>query len=49
MTPEIDSFPPGVAGKLRTYVYRLIDPRNGETARSLPAQGNNDHHRSKCR
>ena len=25
------SFPPGVAQKLRTYVYRLIDPRNGET------------------
>lgn len=24
-------FPPGVAEKLRTYVYRLIDPRNGET------------------
>lgn len=24
-------FPPGVARKLKTYVYRLIDPRNGET------------------
>ena len=24
-------FPPGVAKKLKTYVYRLIDPRNGET------------------
>jgi hypothetical protein len=24
-------FPPGVAEKLKTYVYRLIDPRNGET------------------
>lgn len=28
---EADSFPPGVAEKLGTYVYRLIDPRNGET------------------
>lgn len=28
---EIDSFPVGVATKLKTYVYRLIDPRNGET------------------
>ncbi len=26
-----DSFPPGVASRLKTYVYRLIDPRNGET------------------
>jgi hypothetical protein len=24
-------FPAGVADKLKTYVYRLIDPRNGET------------------
>jgi hypothetical protein len=24
-------FPPGIAAKLKTYVYRLIDPRNGET------------------
>jgi hypothetical protein len=31
MTEEISSFPPGVADKLKTYVYRLIDPRNGET------------------
>jgi hypothetical protein len=28
---ESDSFPAGVAEKLKTYVYRLIDPRNGET------------------
>jgi len=27
----MQSFPPGVAEKLKTYVYRLIDPRNGET------------------
>ncbi|GAB4153073.1 MAG: hypothetical protein Tsb009_29320 [Planctomycetaceae bacterium] len=25
------SFPPGVADQLKFYVYRLIDPRNGET------------------
>lgn len=29
--PPKDRFPAGVAGKLKTYVYRLIDPRNGET------------------
>jgi uncharacterized protein len=28
---EDESFPPDVATKLKTYVYRLIDPRNGET------------------
>ena len=28
---ELTSFPPEVAQKLKTYVYRLIDPRNGET------------------
>lgn len=26
-----DSFPSGVAEQLKWYVYRLIDPRNGET------------------
>ena len=26
-----DSFPPGVAERLKWYVYRLIDPRNGQT------------------
>ena len=26
-----DKFPPGVAEQLKCYVYRLIDPRNGET------------------
>ena len=29
--PAVESFPPDVADKLKTYVYRLIDPRNGET------------------
>jgi uncharacterized protein len=28
---QIESFPPEVTQKLKTYVYRLIDPRNGET------------------
>ena len=28
---EIESFPAEVARKLKNYVYRLIDPRNGET------------------
>jgi hypothetical protein len=28
---RLNGFPPGVAEKLKTYVYRLIDPRNGET------------------
>jgi hypothetical protein len=27
---EIESFPAYVASKLKTYVYRLIDPRNGD-------------------
>lgn len=31
MTEEIHAFPLGVEEKLKTYVYRLIDPRNGET------------------
>jgi hypothetical protein len=31
---EVESFPPEVAHKLKTYVYRLIDPRNGETSMS---------------
>ena len=28
---ERANFPPGVADQLKWYVYRLIDPRNGET------------------
>src|SRR3954447_5939481 len=38
--PTIDSFPPEVAAKLLTYVYRLIDPRNGETFYVGKGQGN---------
>jgi hypothetical protein len=29
--PKAGTFPPDVVPKLKTYVYRLIDPRNGET------------------
>jgi hypothetical protein len=38
--PEIESFPAEVARKLKTYVYRLIDPRNGETFYIGKGQGN---------
>jgi hypothetical protein len=38
--PEIESFPPDVARRLKTYVYRLIDPRNGETFYVGKGQGN---------
>src|SRR3990170_47373 len=37
---EPESFPPGVAAKLKTYVYRLIDPRNGETFYIGKGRGN---------
>jgi hypothetical protein len=35
-----DTFPPDVIQKLKTYVYRLIDPRNGETFYIGKGQGN---------
>jgi hypothetical protein len=35
-----DSFPPDVSGRLNTYVYRLIDPRNGETFYVGKGRGN---------
>ncbi len=35
-----DSFPTGVAEQLKWYVYRLIDPRNGETFYVGKGQGN---------
>src|SRR5437762_8658205 len=38
--PESESFPADVASKLGTYVYRLIDPRNGETFYVGKGQGN---------
>ena len=37
---DVDSFPPHVASKLGTYVYRLIDPRNGETFYVGKGKGN---------
>jgi uncharacterized protein len=37
---EIGSFPADVARKLKSYVYRLIDPRNGETFYVGKGQGN---------
>lgn len=37
---EIESFSPEVTDKLRTYVYRLIDPRNGETFYIGKGKGN---------
>lgn len=37
---EVESFPTGVAIKLKTYVYRLIDPRNGETFYVGKGKGN---------
>jgi uncharacterized protein len=38
--PRPGSFPPEVAAKLQTYVYRLIDPRNGETFYVGKGRGN---------
>ncbi len=37
---QSDSFSANVASKLKTYVYRLIDPRNGETFYVGKGQGN---------
>ena len=37
---EIESFPVDISDKLRTYVYRLIDPRNGEIFYVGKGQGN---------
>ncbi|NQT39468.1 MAG: hypothetical protein HQ581_18375 [Planctomycetes bacterium] len=36
----LQSFPTGVADKLKVYVYRLIDPRNGETFYVGKGKGN---------
>jgi len=36
----IESFPPEVTHQLKTYVYRLIDPRNGETFYVGKGRGN---------
>jgi uncharacterized protein len=37
---DADSFPSEVAAELKTYVYRLIDPRNGETFYVGKGRGN---------
>jgi uncharacterized protein len=37
---QMDRFPPGVAERLNWYVYRLIDPRNGETFYVGKGRGN---------
>ena len=37
---EMESFPTEVVNKLKTYVYRLIDPRNGETFYVGKGKGN---------
>jgi hypothetical protein len=39
-TQELESFPSEVAQELKTYVYRLIDPRNGETFYVGKGKGN---------
>jgi uncharacterized protein len=39
-TKEPDCWPPGVAEQLKWYVYRLIDPRNGETFYVGKGKGN---------
>ena len=39
-TREAESFLPDVTQKLKTYVYRLIDPRNGETFYVGKGKGN---------
>jgi hypothetical protein len=38
--PTLTAFPPEVIEKLKTYVYRLIDPRNGETFYVGKGRGN---------
>ncbi len=38
--PKPDAFTPEVAARLKTYVYRLIDPRNGETFYVGKGRGN---------
>jgi hypothetical protein len=40
MPHDANSFPPGVADKLKYYVYRLIDPRSGTTFYVGKGQGN---------
>ena len=43
-----EKFPPGVADQLGWYVYRLIDPRNGETFYVGKGQGDRVFQHVKC-
>lgn len=45
---EIFEFPREVFNELKFYVYRLIDPRNGETFYVGKGQGNRVFHHVKC-
>jgi hypothetical protein len=49
MPIAVTSFTPEVAAQLKTYVYRLIDPRNGQTFYVGKDQGNRvfDHIRER--
>ena len=40
MTGNLTEFPPSIHDKLKSYVYRLIDPRDGETFYVGKGQGN---------
>lgn len=40
MSSKYELFPPEVVEKLKSYVYRLIDPRNGETFYVGKGKGN---------
>lgn len=44
---EYDRFPPGVSERLKFYVYRLIDPRNGETFYVGKGKGNRVFHHAR--
>jgi len=45
---KIDEFPPEVINELNFYVYRLLDPRNGETFYIGKGQGNRIFQHLKC-